>query len=173
MQQLAQQVPKGVTIVPALLHEAGFPPGHFDVVHANEVIEHVEDPATLVQQILRVLRPGGGLILRTPNHASWSRWLVGGRWRHFGVRDLGHVGFFSPRSIRRLLGDRGFTEIRIATKDFSLRDRFPGAGRLSKNLLRGASLLPELLSRRLGRGERLTVIATAPQRRLDAPTADH
>ena len=46
----------------------------FDIVLSTEVIEHLRSPATGVQELARVLRPGGTLVLSTPNHA-WH-WLV-------------------------------------------------------------------------------------------------
>ncbi len=50
-----------------------FPDGSFDAVLAFEVLEHVEDDTGLLDEIARVSRPGGVLILSTPVHASmWS-----------------------------------------------------------------------------------------------------
>jgi SAM-dependent methyltransferase len=50
-----------------------FPDGSFDAVLAFEVVEHVEDDSGLLEEVARVSRPGGMLILSTPVHASmWS-----------------------------------------------------------------------------------------------------
>jgi SAM-dependent methyltransferase len=43
----------------------------FDVVHANQVIEHVRDLDLFVAEIRRVLRPGGHAVICTENLASW------------------------------------------------------------------------------------------------------
>jgi SAM-dependent methyltransferase len=43
-----------------------FPEGSFDGVLCTEVLEHVEDPARLVAEMLRVLRPGGTLLATVP-----------------------------------------------------------------------------------------------------------
>ncbi len=48
-----------------------FPEGHFDVVFSGEVIEHLYDPDTFLDQIFRILKPGGMVILTTPNLLSW------------------------------------------------------------------------------------------------------
>jgi SAM-dependent methyltransferase len=57
----------------------------FDCVVAGEIIEHVPDPDRLLVEIRRVLRPGGTLVLSTPNMVSWAnRILV-----PFGVQPLG------------------------------------------------------------------------------------
>jgi SAM-dependent methyltransferase len=42
-----------------------------DVIVASDVIEHLVEPATFVSELFRVLRPGGYLVLDTPNLASW------------------------------------------------------------------------------------------------------
>ena len=142
-----------------MLHEAGFPAGHFDVVHANEVFEHVEDPVELVQQVLAVLRPGGVLVFRTPNHRSWTARSVRSAWREYGVFEKGHVGFFSPRSARRLLVAHGFSEVAVETRHFSLRDRWPVRTPGLAPLLRLGYRLIGQLARPFGRGERMTVYA--------------
>jgi SAM-dependent methyltransferase len=43
-----------------------FPDHHFDVVFSNQVLEHVVDPKRALQEAVRVLRPGGRLILSVP-----------------------------------------------------------------------------------------------------------
>lgn len=45
--------------------------GRFDVVHANQVIEHVKRLDHFVLELRRVLRPGGAAVLCTENLASW------------------------------------------------------------------------------------------------------
>jgi len=44
------------------------PSASFDTVFSFETIEHVEDPARAVQELARLLRPGGRLFLTTPNY---------------------------------------------------------------------------------------------------------
>ncbi len=48
-----------------------FPESHFDVIFSGEVIEHLYDPDTFLDQIFRILKPGGTLVLTTPNLLSW------------------------------------------------------------------------------------------------------
>lgn len=44
-----------------------YPDGHFDLLISSEVIEHVGDPALMMQEIARVLRPGGYAVLTFPS----------------------------------------------------------------------------------------------------------
>jgi SAM-dependent methyltransferase len=48
----------------------------FDLVTANMVVEHVEHPALLFDEIARVLRPGGRLLLHTPNATGYTTRLT-------------------------------------------------------------------------------------------------
>lgn len=49
------------------LHDAPFPSESFDVIYAGEVIEHTWTPSAMVRECWRLLRPGGWLVLDTPN----------------------------------------------------------------------------------------------------------
>jgi SAM-dependent methyltransferase len=88
----------------------------FDVVWAGEVIEHVRDTAAWLSEVRRVLRPGGRLLLTTPYHGRLSLVLLavrpGGPRAHFDPRG-DHLRFYTSSSLRALLGDFGFDEIRV------------------------------------------------------------
>jgi SAM-dependent methyltransferase len=75
-----------------------FPDGAFDAVVSLEGIEHLLSPARYLAELCRVLRPGGRLVVTTPNvNNVQSRWhyLVSGRFS--GFRPI----------VRRALGDDG------------------------------------------------------------------
>ena len=44
-----------------------FPPEHFDMIISRSVVEHLADPAQVFREFCRVLRPGGKVIIVTPN----------------------------------------------------------------------------------------------------------
>lgn len=50
------------------IHALPDPDASFDVVVSCETIEHVPDPPAAVNELARVLRPGGTLLLTTPNY---------------------------------------------------------------------------------------------------------
>lgn len=63
---------RGVKVVTGdLTKKLDFPANFFDVVHANQVIEHLYDIDNFTQEIYRVLKPGGYCIISTENLASW------------------------------------------------------------------------------------------------------
>ncbi|HWV38308.1 MAG TPA: class I SAM-dependent methyltransferase [Vulgatibacter sp.] len=83
-----------------------FPDESFDLVWCSEVIEHLRDPAASLAELRRVTRPGGELILTTPNsYALLFRFiaLFGLTPRRIQRKD--HLHFFSEADIRRLAPD--------------------------------------------------------------------
>lgn len=52
-------------------YQIPFASATFDLVNANMVLEHMREPASLLAEIQRVLRPGGRLVFHTPNRDSW------------------------------------------------------------------------------------------------------
>ena len=81
-----------------------FDDASFDLVFCSEVIEHMQSPSQVVAEMRRVLKPGGALVLSTPNSAFWLYRLLG----VFGytVSELQHpkhLQYFSRRSLLQLL----------------------------------------------------------------------
>jgi len=86
--------------------------GAFDAVVAAEVIEHVIDTDHLLAEIARVLRPGGALVVTTPNLASLEnrlRLLLGRypMWMDVGIEGAGHLRYYTPRMLRHQLARHG------------------------------------------------------------------
>jgi len=122
-----------------------FKKNSFDVVHAGEIIEHVFDTDKLLQEIKRVLKPKGFLILTTPNLGALTRrikLLFGknplieiGLISPTGEKSAGHIRYFTIGSLRELLNRNGFYIEKFET-DFILFKslRLKTLGRLFKSL---------------------------------------
>jgi SAM-dependent methyltransferase len=94
-----------------------FPDDEFDVVMWCEVIEHlVENPVLTLSEIHRVLKPGGMLVLSTPNVASIEHLLrlaVGGNIYNpyhlgAGLRGTRHSREYALHELRHLIAGCGF-----------------------------------------------------------------
>lgn len=93
-----------------------FVPGNFDLVLMSEVVEHVADLRLVLSEVRRVLRPGGALVLTTPNLWDVRRVVAaagGPPWT--GDLDDTHINLQSPRTLRRALEVAGFDRLRIRT----------------------------------------------------------
>jgi 2-polyprenyl-3-methyl-5-hydroxy-6-metoxy-1,4-benzoquinol methylase len=86
-----------------------FEAGSFDLVYASEVIEHCADTAAFLQELNRLLRPGGQLLLSTTNSAFWPFRILG-ILGHTAtdVQHPGHVRFFSRRGLSDAIEKAGF-----------------------------------------------------------------
>lgn len=132
---------RGLDVFNGTLCEARFPDGRFDAAAMYHVIEHVPSPRQELRELCRVIKPGGWLVLETPNIATvWYR-LLGARWRQF-IPD--HIFFFTPKTIIRLCENGGFEvcELRRVGKAMSLRlflDRLGRYHRPSADLLEALS----------------------------------
>lgn len=128
---------RGIDVAVADLDEGiPFPSESFDIVNANQVIEHVRRTDVLLREVRRVVRPGGLVCISTNNLASWHNVLSLGlgmqpmpmhvsdeiivgnplnpenRWGH---RDLGrtHLRLFTARALAELAAYHGLATEQI------------------------------------------------------------
>src|SRR5579862_5991601 len=76
------------------LEDQGYASASFDVIMMQHVIEHVPDPVATLEECARLLRPGGELVLFTPNSAGITHRVFKECWR--GLEPPRHLHIFSP-----------------------------------------------------------------------------
>ena len=101
-----------------------FPEGSFDAVVMGELLEHVENPVDLLRQCHPVLRPGGTLVLSTPNPNSLIERLltISLTRKYFYTQD--HVLLIPQRWLVRIMERAGFVKIQLFSGGFPV----PGIG---------------------------------------------
>jgi SAM-dependent methyltransferase len=120
----------GLTVLRAGVTAPGLPvaDGAADVVIMSELIEHLVDPDGAVAEVRRVLRPGGSLLLSTPNLAAWyNRGLLAlgiqpvfsevslrGVFGRPGSVVAGHLRLFTRRALTEYLTASGFRCVTVA-----------------------------------------------------------
>lgn len=109
-----------------------FDDASFECVVAGEIIEHVPDPDGFLREIRRVLKPGGTLVISTPNMVSWANRILvplgvqplgtetssevalGRKHRVLGQGNQvqGHLKVFTHRALKEILERYGYTVTR-------------------------------------------------------------
>ena len=90
--------------------------GQFPLVTSLEVVEHLYEPRTYAKTVFDLLEPGGRFVLSTPYHGylkNLAMAVTGKMDAHFtALWDHGHIKFWSEKTLRILLEEAGFTNIR-------------------------------------------------------------
>ncbi len=131
----------GLTVHQGFLEDVGFADGSFDALTLFEVIEHLRQPLQLLDECHRILKPGGCLVLRTGNTASWTVRFMKGRWFYFSIAmHGGHVSFYNPYSMRLVAQRSGFEVADMHTHSVGFYEK----GEIAYPLYRLAKLASEL-----------------------------
>ena len=80
------------------------PSGAFDLVHANQVIEHVPGVDLFVSEVFRLLKPGGYAVISTENGSSWHNVFAATMgWQIFSLTNVSSLkaGLGNPFAIQR------------------------------------------------------------------------
>ena len=102
-----------------------FGDNRFQAIWCSEVLEHLFDPAFALQEMYRVLKPDGLVMVTVPYHGPLKNVAIAlFKWdRHFDP-EYPHLRFFTKNTLRRLCEKAGFSAILIETCGMSrpLRD---------------------------------------------------
>ena len=102
--------PRGFACTQALSDKLPMVDSSFDCVLLSEVIEHLEAPHLTIREAARVLRPGGRLLVTTPNYRSFwpaMEWAVDRLGSAPKMAGEQHITRFHARPLRQLLLESG------------------------------------------------------------------
>ncbi len=148
------------TAVVAVAEAVPYPNDTFDLILSHEVLEHVNDDRAAAQEMVRVLRPGGRIVIFAPNR--WYPFETHGHyWHgayHFGNTPLinylpdalrnrlaPHVRAYTARGIRRLFDGtptRVVAHKRIYGGYDNIIARLGGAGKVLRGVLQNIEGTP-------------------------------
>jgi len=98
----------GIKIEQGTLEKTKFKPKTFDVITLWDVLEHVPDPSSTLEQCKKLLKEDGLLIINYPDIGSLPSKIMGGRW----VFLLSvHLYYFTPKTIKKILKKTGFKAV--------------------------------------------------------------
>jgi SAM-dependent methyltransferase len=103
----------GFEVYGGTLQDAGFPADSFDAITMSHVIEHLRDPLLVLAECRRILKPGGVLVVTTPNYKCLGHRCFGRRW--LGLDPPRHLYVFSRKSLDLMANRTGFSRPKTRT----------------------------------------------------------
>jgi SAM-dependent methyltransferase len=97
-------------IVRDVMRPGMFPMCSFDVVCLFQTFDHIPDPAALLDECRRLLRPNGLLVAFNHNVRAVSARLLGSK---SPIIDIEHTYLYSPDTITRIVSDHGFHVLHV------------------------------------------------------------
>ena len=159
------------------------PDGSITLVRMNHVIEHLYEPRQTLARLRSKLEPGGTIHVATPSASGLGLRLFQHQW--YALEGPRHVIIYTPATLRALLEQTGFVDVRILqpvvskdllrSLDYRREDRgrlAPGAepAREADPLAEALLHLPSRVLSLLGRSDHIHAIArAAPARGSGAP----
>lgn len=101
----------GIEVKVCRLEEMGCPDNSFDAITMNHVIEHVFDPVATLREVCRILKPGGRVVVVTPNADSLGLRIYGPNWR--GLEAPRHIQIFSPQALETAARNAGLVPAQV------------------------------------------------------------
>lgn len=159
----------GVTADAGDLISQRFPAASFDAVTLSNVIEHLPNPHEVFAECRRILKPGGRLVMMTPNLNAEGHRIFGRYWR--GLEPPRHLFLFTPGAIRAFARKAGFRRATVFTSPANIHassfilgasEEAAAAEGVTIHINRKQLVLKERLLDIFGvqRGEWVTLVAT-------------
>ncbi len=105
--RIAEQRLDRVLCIDAVAAINELPNGYFDCIFFLDLLEHLVDPYLLLEKCMDKLSDKGVIIASIPNiryYRAFARYVFHGNWEYkqHGIMDIGHVRFFTFKSIRSM-----------------------------------------------------------------------
>lgn len=101
---------RALNVISGTFNSYMFPANSFDVILMGDVIEHLPDPLDTMHAVYTILRPGGIVVISTPNIATFAG-------RMLQIKPQEHLYYFSPQTMTELLQKVGLDVLRIESLD--------------------------------------------------------
>ena len=101
---------RGLDVIAGTLEPGTYPAGRFDVVLMGDVIEHLLSPSALMGTVARILRPGGAVLISTPDISGWAARLL-------QVKPVEHLYYFDRSTLERLVRSAGLEVVAVEPLD--------------------------------------------------------
>lgn len=95
-----------ITLHLGTLASVELPAANFDLITLVHVYEHLPAPLDTLDQLARLIKPGGRLFLAFPNISSWQARFAGGHWFHLDPPR--HLTLVPPQAVISYLKAKGF-----------------------------------------------------------------
>lgn len=167
---------RGMDVRTARLEESGWPEREWDVVSAFHVLEHLPDAPSFLRLLARWARPGGLVVVESPNWDAIARGRYGASWMH--LRPLEHLVHWTPGALRSAFERAGLAPVVVRTPSWVHRGHTLGEAlevlgrpqwrrglrgdRVPPAPVRAALRAVDLVQDRAGRGAVVLGIARVP-----------
>jgi 2-polyprenyl-3-methyl-5-hydroxy-6-metoxy-1,4-benzoquinol methylase len=108
-----------------------YPDATFAAIVSSHVVEHLHDPVSFIQECRRILKPGGNLVLITPNADSFGRKLFGSSW--FPLDPPRHLLIFTAASLQSTGVKAGFAKGEVILNARDANSIFTGSRNIVLN----------------------------------------
>jgi 2-polyprenyl-3-methyl-5-hydroxy-6-metoxy-1,4-benzoquinol methylase len=105
-------------------------PDGYDVITLSHVIEHLLDPVEILTQCATCLRPGGRLVVATPNTASRGHRRFGRSWLHLDPPR--HIHLFNASTLTDVARRAGFRVERVESPSSSAHFVWQASGLIER-----------------------------------------